>query len=327
MALIEYLSEIGIQVLAVVRGDSARKSQIIESDSVARVECALSEMAELPQRVREAVRRKNWDESISADAFYHFAWDGTFGNYRNDMYLQNQNIKYALEAVDAAAILGCGTFVGSGSQAEYGRYEGKLNADVPAFPDNGYGMAKLCAGQMTRIWCEKKGIRHIWPRILSVYGPYDGSNTMIMNVIGKILKGERASCTKGEQTWDYLYSKDVAKMLYLLGILGVSGKIYCLGSGIAKPLREYIEIMRDIINPDAEIGFGDVEYSEKQVMHLCADISELQKDTGYVNEFDFEEGIKETIMWYKSHVYGMGKENNKNMQSMQSMPGGGYVPR
>lgn len=306
MALIEYLKERNIQVIAVVRGDSARKGQMKESDNVAIVECALAEMSELPQRVREAIRLKCWSENQRIEAFYHLAWDGTFGDCRNDMYLQNRNVKYALNAVDAAAELGCEVFIGAGSQAEYGRYEGKLNAEVPTFPENGYGMAKLCAGQMTRIRCEQKGIRHIWTRILSVYGPYDGSRTMVMSMIDKMLKGERASCTKGEQMWDYLYSKDAANMMYLLGCHGVHGKIYCLGSGMVKPLREYIETIRDIINPDAEIGFGDIEYSPKQVMYLCADIQELTDDTGYCSDYTFEMGMEQTVKWYK------GKQNEKN---------------
>lgn len=299
MALIEYLNSLNIQVIAVVRGNSSRKEQIQESDNIVVVECALSEIAELPQRVGEAVWRKGWNENRSIDSFYHFAWDGTFGDCRNDMYLQNQNVKYTLEAVDAAADLGCEVFIGAGSQAEYGRYEGMLNAKVPTFPENGYGMAKLCAGQMTRIRCEQKGIRHIWTRILSVYGPYDGSKTMIMSMIGKILEGERASCTKGEQMWDYLYSKDAARMMYLLGCHGVNGKTYCLGSGKAKPLREYIYEIRDIIDSDVEVGFGDIEYSPMQVMNLCADISELQQDTGFEVQYSFQKGIMETIEWVR----------------------------
>lgn len=75
-----------------------------------------------------------------------------------------------------AALLG---FVGAGSQAEYGRVNHALTPDTPCFPENGYGMAKLCAGQMSRVECEKLGLVHIWPRILSVYGPYDGKNAMI----------------------------------------------------------------------------------------------------------------------------------------------------
>ncbi len=295
MALIEYLSNKNIEVIAVVRGDSRRKNQIQESETVMKVECALTELDQLPQKVQNAVKEKNWNKNISIDVFYHFAWDGTFGDSRNDMYLQNRNVTYALEAVSAASKLGCATFIGAGSQAEYGRYEGNLNAEVAAFPENGYGIAKLCAGQMTRILCEQMRIRHIWTRILSVYGPYDGCNTMIMSMIRKMMEGERASCTKGEQMWDYLYSKDAAKMMYLLGEKGVDGKTYCLGSGIAKPLKEYIETIRNTVNPQAEVGYGDVAYSPKQVMYLCADIEELIRDTGYTSEYSFESGIKETI--------------------------------
>lgn len=299
MALIEYLSQKDIQVIAVVRGESKRKSQIKESDNVAIVECALDELKKLPLKVREVIERKQWNMNQGIDVFYHFAWDGTFGDSRNDMYLQNRNVAYALEAVDAAAALGCETFIGAGSQAEFGRYEGKLNMDVPAFPENGYGMAKLCAGQMTRIQCELRGIKHIWTRILSVYGPYDGSRTMIMSLIASLLDGTKFSCTRGEQMWDYLYAGDAAKMMYLLGMKGVHGKTYCLGGGEAKPLKEYMEIVKNLINPRSEIGYGEAAYSPKQVMYLCADIEELVKDTGYQPDHTFETGIKETIAWYK----------------------------
>lgn len=295
MALIEYLSDRDIQVIAVVRGDSKRKNQIEESGTVIKVECALAEMCQLPHKVQTAIEKKNWNENTPIDVFYHFAWDGTFGDSRNDMFLQNRNVAYALDAVSAASKLGCGTFIGAGSQAEYGRYEGKLNAEVAAFPENGYGIAKLCAGQMTRILCKQMEMRHIWTRILSVYGPYDGCNTMIMSMIRKMMEGKSASCTKGEQMWDYLYSKDAAKMMYLLGEKGVDGKTYCLGSGIAKPLKEYIETIRNTVNPQAEVGYGDVAYSPKQVMYLCADIEELIEDTGYTSEYSFESGIKETM--------------------------------
>ena len=79
--------------------------------------------------------------------------------------------------------------------------------------------------------------------------------------------------------WDYLYSADAGYAMYLLGEKGVSGKTYCIGGGTARPLREYIEAIRDAAAPGAEIGFGEIPYQEKQVMYLCADISDLEKDT------------------------------------------------
>ena len=190
-------------------------------------------------------------------------------------------------------------FVGAGSQAEYGRVEGVLSASTPVFPENGYGIAKLCAGQMSRILCEQKQIEHIWTRILSIYGPYDGENTMIMSSIGKLLRGEKPALTKGEQQWDYLYSKDAGYAMYLLGEKGVSGKVYCIGSGKTRCLAEYVKVLRDSISTELPLGFGEIAYAPKQVMHLCADISDLTNDTGFIPQYSFEEGIKETIEWYK----------------------------
>jgi nucleoside-diphosphate-sugar epimerase len=292
MGLIDALLKHNVRVVAVVRGNSNRADRIKESDMVKKVECDLAQMENLPKLVQET----GW----KPDVFYHFAWDGTFGDSRNDMYAQNENVKYALNAVKAADEMGCSAFIGAGSQAEYGRFEGKLSASVPAFPENGYGMAKLCAGQMTRVECEKRGLRHIWTRILSVYGEYDGSATMVMSTIGKLLRGEKPSCTAGEQMWDYIYAKDAGRAFYLLGESGIAGKTYCIGSGSARPLRQYIEEIRNAVNPKAEIGFGDVPYSEKQVMYLCADISDLTADTGFLPEYTFEQGIRETVDWVKS---------------------------
>lgn len=290
IALINKLISENVEVVAVCRPGSARISRIPESDKVQIVECSLDEITNLIDMI-----------DGGADVFYHFAWDGTFGNMRNDMRLQNNNVKYALDAVEVAKKLGCRKFIGAGSQAEYGRVTGVLRPDTPAFPENGYGIAKLCAGQMTRIMCEQLGIEHVWTRILSIYGPYDGENTMIMSVISKLLKGEKPSLTPGGQMWDYLYSKDVANAFYLLGEKGKSGSVYCIGSGEARPLKEYVEILRDTIDEKLELGFGDVPYGDKQVMHLCADISNLTEDTGFRPEVGFEDGIRETIEWVRNN--------------------------
>lgn len=291
MALIQCLSDNGYKVTAVVRPDSARADRIVSSDNISVVYCDLKELKKLPDMIPDG-----------ADVFYHFGWDGTFGNSRNNMYGQNDNIRYALDAVEAASVLGCDTFIGAGSQAEYGRYEGVLNAGVPAFPENGYGMAKLCAGQMTRIMCREKGMRHIWTRILSIYGPYDGDRTMVSSTITKLINMEKPSCTKGEQMWDYMYSKDAARAFMMLEKKGIDGKVYCIGSGQARPLREYISLIKDAVGNDVPIGFGEIAYAVNQVMYLCADIEELTKDTGFVPEYTFEQGIKETADWWRARL-------------------------
>lgn len=284
IALIKELVSHDVEVLAFCREGSKRNAQIPKHKLVTKKYCSLSEMATVQN-----------DTGKDYDCFYHFAWEGTTGTARNDMYLQNQNVKYALDAVAAAKRFGCHTFIGAGSQAEYGRVEGVLKPDTPTFPEMGYGIGKLCAGQMTREYAHQLGMKHIWTRILTVYGPNDGAQSMVMSTINKLKNGEIPQFTKGEQMWDYLYSGDAAEAFRQLGECGVDGKIYVLGSGNARPLAEYIKVIRDIVKPNVEIALGALPYGDKQVMHLQADINELIKDTGWCPRTSFENGIKTIV--------------------------------
>lgn len=288
IALVQILLEKNIEVTAVCHRNSHKICHLPVSEKLKIVECNLNEITMLANRLQGEY-----------DTFFHFAWECTFGESRNNIEIQMKNIQYTLAAVETAQKLGCTRFIGAGSQAECGRCESLLNAETPTFPENAYGIAKLCAGQLSRLRCAQLGMDHIWTRILSVYGPYDGDNTMIISLIRKLLHKERPQCTQGEQIWDYIYSKDAAKAFYMIGKKGCSNKIYYIGSGTALALKEYINIIKNQINEKAEIGFGDIEYSEKQVMFLQADISELSQDTGFKTDYSFEEGIFETIQWMK----------------------------
>ncbi len=296
IALIQQCIAQGIRVLAIVRPHSKRTDRIPCSPLVQVVACSLDTLCDLDEKALE----RAGVESFDYDVCYHFAWEATIGSGRNDMKLQTANIGYALDAVALAARLGCHTFVGAGSQAEYGRWEEKLSEYTPTFPESGYGMAKLCAGAMTRLECIRLGMRHVWARILSVYGPGDGEQTMISMVIRKLLAGEIPALTAGIQQWDYLHCRDAANAMYLLGEKGRDGSIYCVGSGNARPLREYIEILRDCINPALALDFGAVAYGPQQIMYLCADIEKLTEDTGFIPEVNFEDGIRETIGWMRT---------------------------
>ena len=279
-ALIKQLIDNQIEVLVFCREGSARNNQIPEHPLVSKKYCSLSELANVQN-----------DTGKTYDVFYHFAWDGTTGAARNDMYLQNQNVKYALDAVAVAKRFGCHTFIGAGSQAEYGRAEGVLKADTPVFPEMGYGYAKLCAGYMTRDYAHQLNMKHIWTRILSVYGPNDGAQSMVMSTIHKLKAGEVPQFTKGEQMWDYLFSEDAGNAFKLLGEKGLDGKTYIIGSGSVRPLYEYIYEIRDVIDPNAKLAIGEIPYSDKQVMYLCADITQLQNDTGWEAKTPFKDGI------------------------------------
>lgn len=289
-ALVRELLIRGIPVLALVREGSPGGRRLADyvkdlpgaGDLLCMRSCSLSELKSFSD---DTLRQ--WD------AFFHLGWSGTKGKERFDMRIHLENVSFALDALDLAERLGCRTFVGAGSQAEYGRKDGPLAPETCPHPENAYGAGKLAAGISTRIAAEKKGIRHIWTRILSVYGPNDGERTLITYLVRSLLSGERPVTTAGEQLWDYLWSRDAAKALISAAERGRDGKVYLVASGQCMPLRKYIEIIRDILNPEAEIGIGEVPYAKGQVMHLEADISETVRDTMWRPETSFPDGIRE----------------------------------
>lgn len=295
-ALVEECIKQNMEVLAIANPGSNNISRINKSEKVVIRECSLDEL-------------KIFDDSKKYDIFVHLAWAATAGDIaRNQIYDQAMNVRYALDAVDVAERLGCKVFVGSGSQAEYGRTNKVLNEELETKPETAYGISKLCAGQLTRLACKQKGIKHIWPRILSAYGPKCQPQSVINYTLTELLNGRKPALSGGEQIWDFIYTGDVAKALLLLADKGRDGEVYIIGSGKSRQLKDYLFELRDIVNPSLTLGLGDKPYGNNTVMHLECDISKLKKDTGFEPEIEFRQGIKNTIEWLISS--GNLKEEN-----------------
>ncbi|MBR6223510.1 MAG: NAD(P)-dependent oxidoreductase [Lachnospiraceae bacterium] len=295
MALLREAVKLGYEVGCLVNPDSDRKSKIADFPGIRIYECSVDDYSHF-----------NIQEKY--DAFVHLAWKKTFGKARDDMDVQLDNVRYTLDAVRLADRLNCTYFIGAGSQAEYGVKNEPLSPEMLVAPESGYGIAKYTAGRMSSILCDQLNLKHSWIRILSVYGPDDGRNSLISYVISSLKSGEILRLTKCEQTWDYLYSEDCARAIMSVMESGCKSDYYVLGNGNGKKLYEYVEAIKNIINPHAEIEYGAIDYYPHQPMFLVADISRLVGDTGWKPAVDFEDGIRK-IVFKEIAEYGRGKKN------------------
>lgn len=289
-ALVEDAIKNNIEVLAIIRPNTLNLARLPQSRLLSITECELGHLEDV------------YFSGDKFDVFYHLGWTGTSKEQRNNSEIQTSNIAYTLNAVRLAKKMGCHTFIGAGSQAEYGRVSDVISPETETNPDSAYGVAKYAAGKMSQILSKEIGLRHIWTRIFSVYGIYDNKNTLIMYTIHELLKGIKPSLSKCEQMWDYLFSEDAGRALRLIGEKGRDQSIYCIGSGIERHLFEYINEIRNQINVELPIGIGERPYEANQVMRLCADISSLQKDTGFKAQIQFQEGIQKTISWFNNNL-------------------------
>ena len=254
---------------------------------------------DLPAAVGDIAERCAW--------FFHLAWYASYGEERLDVDGQARNITACLDAVRLAAQLGCGLFVGAGSQAQYGATDALLNEDTPLRPDTAYGAAKLCAEQMSRLLCRRLGMRQVWARILSAYGPCDGPYTLVSYLIRSHLRGGEAVLSPCGQEWDFLFAEDAARALLALAENDGAAGAYCLASGEHRPLREYIEAFRRATGGAARLLIGGKPYEAGQRMALRGDISRLRRDTGFTPRISFPEGIARTLAWYAAHPEALGE--------------------
>lgn len=284
MKLIQHLTRRNIRVLAICNPHSDRNRLLVDLPLVRTVNCGLEGLEETRPYERY-------------DAFFHLGWiGGENRSTRNNIENQERNVAYTLNAVRFAHAAGCMVFVGAGSQAEYGHVrDGILRQNTPTYPEEAYGIAKNKARIASAALCARLGIRHCWSRILSIYGEYDRPTTLIMYAAACLLRGQEPEFTPCEQKWDYIYSGDCAKALYEIAVSGRDGAAYPLGSGTAKPLREYLEELRQRINPKIAMRYGALPYPEGQVMHIQADMSSLLQDTGFVPKTSFAEGVDNLI--------------------------------
>lgn len=289
VTLVRLLLSKGIRVTAVVRKDSENNRNLPEqAEGLTLAYCDITALRTL--------------QADPIDAWFHFAWSGTYGEARNDEARQAENVRYTLDAAARARELGAKVFVFAGSQAEYGKVTGTLTEDTPMHPLTAYGKAKKCAEEELLKAYSGSGMDIVLTRILSVYGPYDHDYTMIMSAVRALIQKEHISFTKGEQIWDYLYAEDAAECFFRLSQSGRENEAYVLGSGTHAPLRDYILKLKNAVDPEAEIGLGERPYPAGQVMYLAADITKLTRDTGYVPETDFETGIARTAAYARERI-------------------------
>lgn len=288
--LLNKLTQKDIDVVAVVRSSESDISKIADLRRVKIVTCPLEEMEELPRLVQ--------DEDI--ELCIDFAWNSANGPKRSDVRIQMDNVANTVTLCESLAKLGVKRFVGIGTLAEREVMRYLPTDGATPGPMSFYGVAKAGAEYMSKIICTQLGIEHIWCRLSNVYGVGDRTNNFVNFASRRMLSGERAAFTAGEQMYDFMYVTDIVEAICAVAFDGKNNTEYYVGSGAARPLKEYIIEIRDCIDPSIELFLGEIPFNGVSLPQEEFDSSKLFEDTGFRPAVNFEEGIAKTVEWLRS---------------------------
>lgn len=287
-ALTEKLLSMGCIVYAVVR--NKEKMKALECQNLIIIECDLNEYDSLCNKIT--------DKEI--DVFFHFAWNGTFGESFKDYHSQFNNAACAGDALMAAVKIGCKKFVLAGTivELEVKRYL-NMNECKPRISCI-YGTAKAAAEMLCKTLAYQNGIMINIAIVASVYGEGDQSN-MIQNTLLKAFqKGQSPKLINGENLYDWIYIDDVVEAFIAIGSKGKNFKTYYVGHRNLRTFEDLVTETRNIVAPDVELRFGELK-DMTETDYSLVDLNGLYHDTGFEAVSDFKESILKTAEWIKQN--------------------------
>jgi nucleoside-diphosphate-sugar epimerase len=191
----------------------------------------------------------------------------------------------------------------SGSCAEYDwTGAGALSErDTPVRPATYYGHCKAALASVGEGLATERGFGFAWGRIFFVYGPHEQPGRLVSQVTEALVRGEEAPTSEGTQRRDFLHVRDVAAAFVALLDSGVSGAVN-IGSGDAVPVRDVVAEIANAAGRPELVRWGEVRTRPGDPPVIEADVARLRDEVGWRPSLTLEEGIRETVEWWKASV-------------------------
>jgi UDP-glucose 4-epimerase len=243
--------------------------------------------------------RQMFSGNTKPDVVFNLAVVGLMSSLQDPAWVVRTNVNMTLNLCEAQR-MGCfNTLIQFSSSEAYGTaISCPMKEDHPVNPTTPYGASKLATDYIALSYQNTFGLDTSVIRPFNVYGPGKNSG-LIPKTIKGVLGGGRIYVNgSGEQTRDLTYVTDtVEAAVRICENEATRGKIINIGSGrdlsinyIVETIAKELEYSGPIIHREERLG---------EVKRLVADIGLAKSLIGYAPSVSFEEGIKQTIEWYK----------------------------
>jgi dTDP-glucose 4,6-dehydratase len=204
--------------------------------------------------------------------------------------------------LDAARSSNIKRFVHVSTDEVYGSIsEGSWPEDHPLLPNSPYSASKAGSDLLVRAYNRTHKLDTVITRCSNNYGQYQFPEKVMPLFITNIIEGKKVPLYgNGLNVRDWLHVDDHCRGIALALTKGKSGEVYNIGGGteltnveLTHKILEAMGVGEEFIQPVEDRKGHDLRYS--------VDISKINKELGYVPQVNFEEGLAQTINWYKNN--------------------------
>jgi nucleoside-diphosphate-sugar epimerase len=217
------------------------------------------------------------------------------------------NIDGAFNVLRAAREGAAGRVVYAASSSAYGDTEvlPKVESMTPR-PKSPYALQKLVGEYYCAVFSSVYGLETVALRYFNVYGPRQDPASAYSGVLSLFMKAalERKPPTifgDGEQSRDFTFVEDVAGLnLKAARAANVSGNVYNAGNGGRITLNQAWALVQKLEGVEIPAQYGPPRRGD--VRDSQADTVAAARDLGHAPRFSFEEGMRQTLEWYRGAV-------------------------
>ena len=155
-------------------------------------------------------------------------------------------------------------------------------------PSNPYAHSKFLAEEMCRFYHRHYGLPVTLSRPFNIYGPGQ-SKEMFIPFILEQLAHDKISVNDLSPKRDYVHLEDVISALLAIKEHGKNGEVYNIGTGVSHSCGQVIDLIQKIAKSQKEVVSKNRARPE-EVDETLADISKIQKETGWKPGITLEEG-------------------------------------
>jgi NAD dependent epimerase/dehydratase len=242
-----------------------------------------------------------------ASIVYHLAAIGSVPySYQAPRSFVDTNTIGTLHVLEAVRACGTPRLVHTSTSETYGTARSvPISEQHPLQAQSPYAASKVAADKLVESYCLSFGLPAVTLRPFNTFGPRQSTRAVIPQIITQLASGSRQLRLGAlDPSRDFCHVTDTVRAFLAVGeapASAVLGEVFNCGTGDDVPIGRLAAEIMALMGATATVTEDTQRLRPKdsEVMRLVCDAAKLRERTGWQPLLTREEGLRQTIEWFR----------------------------